>query len=171
MIRVLFVCLGNICRSPTAQGVFEALLEREGLSGQISVDSAGTGGWHRGALPDKRATEAAALRGIDLSRQRARKVTRDDFANFDYILAMDSNNLVALQKLAPPEHKAKLCLFLDYAPHASTREVPDPYYGGAHGFEHVLDLVEEAAEGLLADIRTSHLDGVPSHTRAGKISG
>lgn len=171
MIRVLFVCLGNICRSPTAQGVFEALLEREGLSGQISVDSAGTGGWHRGAAPDKRATEAAALRGIDLSRQRARKVTRDDFMNFDYILAMDSDNFDALQKLAPQDHKAKLCLFLDYAPNTSTREVPDPYYGGTQGFEHVLDLVEAAAEGLLADIRARHLDGGSSHTRTGKVSG
>jgi len=152
-IRVLFVCMGNICRSPTAQGVFEALVEREGLSQHIEIDSAGTHAYHVGNPPDERAREAAARRGVEIGHQRARRVSDEDFTGWDYILAMDEDNLSILQASCPTEHHERIRLFLDFAPDSPVREVPDPYYGGAAGFERVLDLVEQAAEGLLADIR------------------
>lgn len=157
MINVLFVCLGNICRSPTAEGVFEALVEKEGLGGQISIDSAGTGNWHAGSPPDRRAQAAARLRGIDLSRQRARQAKRDDFNRFDYVIAMDQDNHHDLFRLCPPGDEQKLYLFLEFAPALNRRDVPDPYYGGDGGFEGVLDMIEAAAQGLLADIRKNHL--------------
>ncbi|MBZ0071267.1 MAG: low molecular weight phosphotyrosine protein phosphatase [Gammaproteobacteria bacterium] len=156
MVKVLFVCLGNICRSPTAQGVFEALVRREGLERHIEIDSAGTHDYHVGKPPDTRAQEAAQRRGIDLSGQRARHARPQDFLEFDYILAMDESNYDNLRELCPPDHEDRLRLFLDFAPHSGVREVPDPYYGGLQGFERVLDLIEQAAEGLLADIRTRH---------------
>jgi len=157
MIRVLFVCMGNICRSPTAQGVFEALLEKEGLLNEIAVDSAGTHAYHVGEPPDHRATSAAARRGIDISQQHARKVCPDDFEQFDYVLAMDDDNYSLLAAICPPDYQEKLVLFLSYAKQLGVTEVPDPYYGGANGFEQVLDIVEVASEGLLNVIKQTHL--------------
>jgi len=152
-VTVLFVCMGNICRSPTAQGVFEHLLEEARLREHIDVDSAGTHAYHIGERPDKRATQAAAGRGIDLSRQRARRVEAADFARFDYVLAMDSSNLEDLIAICPQQHRDKLQLFLEFAEDLSQREVPDPYYGGDQGFERVLDLIEMGARALLEDAR------------------
>ncbi len=157
MVRVLFVCMGNICRSPTAQGMFESLLEKEGLVDEIDVDSAGTHGYHVGKAPDHRATSAALRRGVDLSQQHARKVRPNDFERFDYVLVMDSDNYSLLEAICPTEHQKKLELFLDYAGYLDVREVPDPYYGGDNGFEQVLDLVEAASVGLLKHIKQTHL--------------
>lgn len=157
MIKVLFVCMGNICRSPTAQGVFEHIVEKEGLRAEIDIDSAGTHAYHIGEPPDHRAASAAASRSIDISGQSARKVRPSDFEHFDYVLAMDDDNFSLLEAICPPQYQDKLELFLDYAKHMGVREVPDPYYGGARGFEHVLDLVEAASEGLLKDIKQTHL--------------
>ncbi|KZY61005.1 phosphotyrosine protein phosphatase [Oleiphilus sp. HI0071] len=151
MTRVLFVCLGNICRSPTAHGVFESLVKAKGLAEQIHIDSCGTGGWHIGESPDKRATAHARKRGYDLSHLRARQVQSNDFYEFDYILAMDEANLRELDLLCPKDAKVIPQLFLSFGDYSET-EVPDPYYGGERGFEHVLDLVESACEGLLEDI-------------------
>lgn len=151
-VSVLFVCLGNICRSPTAHGVFEALAARRGMLARLRVDSCGTGGWHVGEAPDARATAEAARRGYDLTPLRARQVAGDDFDVFDYILAMDAQNLADLERMRPAHFGGHLGLFLDFAPAAGRREVPDPYYGGARGFTEVLDLVEAASEGLLDDI-------------------
>ena len=155
MVRVLFVCMGNICRSPLAQGVFEDVLRREGLEGDVFVDSAGTGAWHVGSPPDERAQRSASLRGLDLSSQRARRITPEDCDDFDYILTMDEDNYRAVAALC--RGSAVVRPFLDFATDSPEREVPDPYYGGPDGFEHVLDLVEEASEGLLEDIRERHL--------------
>jgi protein-tyrosine phosphatase len=152
-IRVLFVCMGNICRSPTGQGVFERLVAESGLAGHVEVDSAGTHAYHVGEPPDRRAAAAASRRGVDLSRQRARRVSGEDFEYFDYVLAMDSDNLEDLAELCPELHVDKLYRLLDFAPALNEQDVPDPYYGGAQGFEYVLDLVEAGAEGLLLDIR------------------
>lgn len=146
--RILFVCLGNICRSPTAQGVFEAIAEREGFAGFLSVDSAGTADWHCGKAPDSRSQAHARKRGYELSHLRARQVSAPDFESFDWILAMDKANLRELQALCPMAHQHKLRLFLAFADHP-VMEVPDPYYGGVEGFEVVLDLVERASVGLL----------------------
>jgi protein-tyrosine phosphatase len=156
MIRVLFVCMGNICRSPLAQGVFENVLRREGLEGEVFVDSAGTGRWHVGSPPDERAQRSARSRGLDLSAQRARQVTPDDCHDFDYVLTMDEENYRAVSALCR-EGGAEVRPFLDYAPDRRETEVPDPYYGGPDGFEHVLDLVEEASERLLEEIKEKHL--------------
>jgi len=147
--RVLFVCLGNICRSPTAQGVFQTLLEARGLSGDVAVDSCGTGGWHVGSAPDRRARAAAARRGYDLSRFRARQVQPADFEAFDYILAMDRENLTDLDAMCPADYRGHLGLFLAFAGEGAPADVPDPYYGGDAGFDEVLDLIEAASEGLL----------------------
>lgn len=147
--RVLFVCLGNICRSPTAHGVFAALVERRGQSHRVEVDSCGTGNWHVGEAPDARATAEAAARGYDLSPLRARQVNVGDFDRYDYILAMDQQNLADLQRLCPPDYAGRLGLFLSFAEGVGVEEVPDPYYGGSQGFTEVLDLVEAASEGLL----------------------
>lgn len=156
VVSVLFVCMGNICRSPTAQGVFEYLVKNEGLTGHIQIDSAGTHAYHVGEGPDSRAMEAAKRRGIDLGTQRARRVAEVDFEHFDLVLAMDQDNYHDLLAVCPAHQSEKLRLFLDFAPEAGTREVPDPYYGGGTGFERVLDLVEQAARGLLAEIRQQH---------------
>jgi protein-tyrosine phosphatase len=150
--RVLFVCLGNICRSPTAHGVFEARVARRGLQQAVSVDSCGTGDWHLGHPPDRRAQTAALGRGYDLSHLRARRVDPADFSRFDVILAMDESNLAELRALCPDWFAGHLGLFLDFAPHLPEREVPDPYYGGDDGFGRVLDLIEAASDGLLEDI-------------------
>lgn len=153
--RILFVCMGNICRSPTAEGVFKHLVGQCGLAGQIVSDSAGTHGYHIGAAPDARAKMAAAHRGYDLSALRARQVTREDFARFDYVLAMDKDNLTMLQQLCPDAQRSQVRLFLEFAENTALREVPDPYYGGEQGFEDVLDLIENAAHGLLRHISNS----------------
>ncbi len=155
MIRVLFVCMGNICRSPTAQGVFEHVVEEAGLSNEILIDSAGTYAYHIGEPPDRRAQAAAAKRGIDLSRQKARKVQHSDFEHFDYVLAMDQDNLADLDAICPSESKNKLNLLMVYASKFDEISVPDPYYGGAGGFEKVLDMIEDGAQGLILDIRNT----------------
>ncbi len=152
VLSVLFVCLGNICRSPTAQGVFERKVVERGLADRIQVDSAGTAAFHVGARPDPRSVAAAKLRGYDLSRLKARHALAEDFFRFDYVLGLDQSNLDNLRALEPPESRAKLGLLLDFAPHTGMREVPDPYYGGPKGFDRVLDLVEVAADGLLNEI-------------------
>jgi len=159
LVKVLFVCLGNICRSPTAEGVFKGFVEKEGLEGDIIVDSAGTGSWHIGQPPDRRAQEAAHLRGVDLSGQRARQAKAADFHRFDYVIAMDSENYADLASICPPAEKHRLHMFLDFAPELGRKNVPDPYYGGDGGFEGVLDMIEAASRGLLADIRKNHLPG------------
>jgi protein-tyrosine phosphatase len=156
MVRVLFVCMGNICRSPTAHGVFEALVRSQGLAQLIEVDSAGTHAYHVGELPDRRSQEVAQQRGLDLDYQRARRVASDDMAEFDYILAMDEANLEDLRQICPEPFQEKLTLFMSFAPHYGQREVPDPYYGGEQGFERVFDMVEEASKGLLEVIRSRH---------------
>jgi protein-tyrosine phosphatase len=150
--RVLFVCLGNICRSPTAHGVFEKILEQRGLAHTVEVDSCGTGDWHVGSAPDRRSAAEAGKRGYDLSQLRARQVQATDFGRFDYILAMDHLNLADLQALCPDNYTGHLGLFLPFATASVTQEVPDPYYGGDDGFAHVLDLVEAASEGLAQQI-------------------
>jgi len=151
--RVLFVCLGNICRSPTAEAVFRRLLVQEGEDRAVEVDSAGTHAYHTGEPPDPRAIEAAARRGIDMRTLRARVVDATDFERFDLVLAMDEQNFRRLRRLAPAEHRHRLRLLLEFAPALGRRDVPDPYYGGPTGFEDVLDLVEAASRGLLAALR------------------
>ncbi len=155
MVRVLFVCLANICRSPLAQGVFEDVLRREDLEDEVFVDSAGTGSWHVGSPPDDRAQRSASARGIDLSVQRARQISPDDCEEFDYVLTMDEENYRTVSALC--RRNAVVRPFLDFATDSPEREIPDPYGGGSEGFDHVLDLVEEASEGLLDDIRDRHL--------------
>jgi len=153
--RVLFVCMGNICRSPTAEGVFSALIEKEKVEQQFEIESAGTHAFHVGEAPDLRAQKAATSRGISLSHIKARKVIFGDFDDFDYILAMDEDNYEILIQSCPEPLKSKIKYFLDYAPHLATREVPDPYYGGKYGFERVLDMVEEASLGFLDALQQS----------------
>jgi len=151
-MNILFVCMGNICRSPTAEGYFRHHLAEAGAADRFSVDSAGTHGYHVGGPPDSRATATAAQRGVDLSRLRARKVSSDDFRNFDLILAMDEHNLALLRELDPGDG-AELALMLRYSNRFDQiREVPDPYYGGQDGFEHMCDLLDEATAGLLASL-------------------
>jgi protein-tyrosine phosphatase len=159
-IRILFVCLGNICRSPTAEGVMRALVREAGLEESIELDSAGTGGWHVGSPPDERATATARARGITLE-DAARQVRREDFEDFELIVAMDSSNLAELRRLAPDEQaRSRVRMLREFDPDsAGTRDldVPDPYYGGPGGFDEVLDLVHTACEGLLAQIRTGQV--------------
>lgn len=152
MVRVLFVCLGNICRSPTAEGVFRKLVEEAGLLQSIETDSAGTHAYHIGLPPDARAQAAAARRGIDLSMSRGRQATAHDIEYFDYVLAMDRENYEDLLAICPVGHERKIRLFMEFAP-AEPPEIPDPYSGGPGGFDRVLDMIEEAAAGLLDDIR------------------
>ncbi len=147
-VSVLFVCMGNICRSPTAEGVFRHFVNEAGLAEKIDVDSAGTHAYHVGEPPDRRASAAAERRGVSLADIKARRVADSDFEQFDYIIAMDEDNQARLIDQAPDEYRDKVQLFLSYASVSET-EVPDPYYGGAAGFERVLDLVEEASRGLL----------------------
>lgn len=151
---ILFVCLGNICRSPVAEGVFRQKAAESNLLDQLVIESAGTAGWHVGKAPDSRMMAAANARGYDLSELRARQATEADFEKFDHILAMDEDNLYDLQDLDPGTGKANLSLFLEYAPSLKSKEVPDPYYGERDGFDHVIDLVEQASEGLLAQIKS-----------------
>lgn len=157
-VKVLMVCLGNICRSPTAQGVLEQRVRHRGLEHQIYVDSAGTSGWHIGEPPDSRSSRAAQRRGYDLRAQRGRQVTVADFVHFDYVLAMDQQNLQALKTICPADFAGHLALLLEFGQQTSYREVPDPYHGGSDGFELVLDLIEDAADGLLEHILNNRPD-------------
>jgi len=149
VVGVLFVCTGNICRSPTADGVARKLVAERGHDGRIEIDSAGTHGYHEGEPPDARSIAAAARRGIDLSGQRARRVREADFETFDLILAMDRGHDRLLKRQAPKSALPRIRLFLDYAPNLATRDVPDPYYGAGDGFEQVFDMIEAAAGGLI----------------------
>lgn len=151
-VSVLFVCMGNICRSPTAEGVARGMAQRKGFSGRFKFDSAGTHGYHCGNPPDPRARQAAAKRGYDLEALRARQVSEVDFIRFDLILAMDRDNLDALHRACPQEYRGKLALLGDYSAPGAGLEVPDPYYGGAEGFERVLDLVEDAVGRMIAQV-------------------
>jgi len=161
MVKVLFVCMGNICRSPTAEGVFTHLVERQGLAHLISIDSAGTHAFHVGEPPDSRAQQAASRHGVDMSGLSARRVYDDDYGRFDYVLAMDRDNLRNLLAKCPAEHAYKVRLLLDYAPDCDEDEVPDPYYGNKSGFERVLELVDQGSRGLLLDILDRHLKPEP----------
>ena len=152
-MKVLFVCLGNICRSPTAEGVFRHYVKQAGLDNEITIDSAGTSDWHVGKAPDPRTIKAAARRGYDLSALRGRQAMAEDFHEFDLILAMDESNLANLRAIQPANGKAELALYLPRLGQ-DAREVPDPYYGGADGFELVLDMLEQASEVLLDEIRS-----------------
>ncbi|PKR53480.1 low molecular weight protein-tyrosine-phosphatase [Thalassospira marina] len=156
VIRVLFVCTGNICRSPTADGVFAKMVEDAGLGRHIAVDSCGTTGYHVGEPADRRATEEARKRGYDLSPLRARKLTQTDFDDFDYLIAMDDGHLETLERTSPNDRRNRVKLFLDFHPTRQGQSVPDPYYGGTQGFTHVLDLIEETSQNLLAEIRETH---------------
>lgn len=151
--KVLMVCMGNICRSPTAEGVLRHKLREAGLDELVVVDSAGTHAYHVGEPPDHRSVAHAKRRGYDLSALRARRVTDTDFEHFDLVLAMDRENFALLEAQCPPEHRAKLRRLTEFARRHTSPEVPDPYYSAAAGFEHVLDLVEDACEGLVAHLR------------------
>ncbi|MGN7983151.1 low molecular weight protein-tyrosine-phosphatase [Burkholderia sp. 22313] len=153
-VAICFVCLGNICRSPTAEGVMRHQVDAAGLADRIAIDSAGTGDWHVGEPPDTRAQAAARMRGYDLSALRARQVSTADFERFDLLLAMDEANLAELRRRCPPEHRGKVRLLMEFAPGVAETEVADPYFGGAQGFEQVLDQVERACAGLLDSLRS-----------------
>jgi protein-tyrosine phosphatase len=167
--RILFICLGNICRSPMAEGVFRRVVEEQGLANRFEIDSAGLGDWHVGQAPDTRAQAAALARGIDISRQCARQVRPEDFAYFDLLLVMDRSNRAELARLAPLEARSKIRHFLDFAPETGTKDVPDPFFGGAEGFDHALDLIEAAARGLLAALIPE--EAIPANRRAQSSSG
>lgn len=147
--------MGNICRSPTAEGVFAKLIQEKNLEHQFAIDSAGTHAYHIGEAPDLRSQRAAAERNVQLSHLRARKVVMGDFEDFDFLLAMDDDNYATLINACPAEHKHKVQYFLDYAPQLKQREVPDPYYGGEYGFERVLDMIEAASEGFLTALQST----------------
>ncbi len=153
-VRILFVCMGNICRSPTADGIMRQLVADAGLAHRVEVDSAGTHNYHPDSPPDARSQAAALRRGYDLSPLRARQVKDADFARFDLLLAMDADNLENLKRRCPREHAGKLRLMMEYATRFDVREVPDPYYEGEDGFEAVLDYLEDACAGLLAEVKT-----------------
>ncbi len=153
MVKVLFVCMGNICRSPTAEGTFRHIVEQGGLSDEFHIDSAGTIDFHIGDPPDVRAQETALRYGVDITRLRARQVNSNDFHIFDYVLAMDRENFQGLNQICPEGRGNRLHMFCDFHPDASIREVPDPYYGGTRGFDTVFDLVMKASKGLLEHIQ------------------
>lgn len=155
-VGVLFVCLGNICRSPSSEGLFRQCVEESGIGLDITIDSAGTADYHTGQPPDSRAIAAAGARGIDLRNLRARRVDRSDFERFDYIIAMDRHNYDDLLRLAPADYSGSIRLFLEYAENWQEREIPDPYYGGRDGFETVLDMIRDASLGLLSEIENAH---------------
>ncbi|MBI4190702.1 MAG: low molecular weight phosphotyrosine protein phosphatase [Betaproteobacteria bacterium] len=153
MVRVLFICMGNICRSPTAEAVFRHSVQQAGLEHLIECDSAGTHDYHIGEPPDERAQRAASRRGYDMRGLRGRQVGRKDFERFDYVLAMDAHNLALLARICPSQHAHKLSLYCDFHERYAGQEVPDPYYGGAQGFEQVLDMVEQISESLIGRLR------------------
>lgn len=155
MYKVLFVCTGNICRSPSAEAVFRDMVKREGLSAQIAADSCGMGAWHVGDPPDRRSQATALERGVDMSALRARQIKAADFDGFDLLLAMDRGHLKDMRRMAPAGTEEKVQLFMDYAPSGAPREVPDPYYGGEEGFSEVFTLIEKGSKGLLVHIRKS----------------
>jgi protein-tyrosine phosphatase len=159
-VRVIFICMGNICRSPTAHGVFEQLVDSKGLSEQIFTDSAGTHAYHIGESPDPRSQATALENGVDISKQRAQKVTVDDFKVFDYIIAMDRSNYQDLQQLAPNDLQHKVYRFMAFAPDWDVADVPDPYYGAGDGFATVFKMVKAASDGLLAHILDNKQLGV-----------
>ena len=148
---ILFVCMGNICRSPSAEGVFRAHAMAAGLD--LQIDSAGTHAYHIGEAPDPRSQQFAARRGIDLSQQRARKLAADDFEKFDLLLAMDKDNLARMKAACPPKYQHKLRLMMEFASHSDSEIVPDPYYGGADGFDLVLDYIEDASAGIILNLQ------------------
>jgi len=154
MVKVLFVCMGNICRSPTAEGVFRHLVTQANANDFISIDSAGTHAYHVGEPPDTRSLSTAQSRNIDMTKQRARRVDVNDFEEFDHILAMDKSNHQQLINICPAHLQHKVELFMNYASEFDEAEVPDPYYGGAKGFDHVFDLVEDASRGLINKLTT-----------------
>ncbi|OCK07186.1 protein-tyrosine phosphatase [Thalassospira sp. 11-3] len=156
VIKVLFVCTGNICRSPTADGIFKTMVSKAGMDDAIKVDSCGLSGYHAGEQADPRSREMAASRGYDLSLIRSRKITSSDYSEFDYILAMDDGHLADMQNQCPSQYRDKLELFLDYHPNRKGQSVPDPYYGGANGFKSVFDMIEETSGALLIHIREKH---------------
>jgi protein-tyrosine phosphatase len=156
-VSVLMVCMGNICRSPTAEGVFRHVVQEAGLDDRIRIDSAGTHDYHVGSPPDERSCHHASLRGYDLSAQRARQVSESDFERFDLILAMDWQNLRLLEEDCPPQHRHKLRRLMEFAPEGLSDVVADPYYGGRQGFETVLDHIEAASRGLLDHLRRERL--------------
>jgi len=155
--RVLFVCTGNICRSPTAEGVFRDLVKVQGLSNRVTADSAGIGAWHIGDPPDSRSIDEAMTRGVDISDQRARKLLLDDFEEFDLLLAMDYSHHDAMYQLCPPRLQSRIRMFMYYAQETGISDVPDPYYGSGNGFSRVYDMIEAASIGLLDAIKTNHL--------------
>ena len=151
-MRILFICMGNICRSPTAEAVFRHALQQRAPDVAVEIDSAGTHDYHVGEAPDRRAIAAAQRRGIDMSALRARQIQASDFDRFDLLLAMDQENVTELRRRAPSTYHQRIRLLMEYAPEAHSRVVPDPYYGGAQGFEEVLDLLEQAAAGLIEEV-------------------
>ncbi len=157
MTRILLICLGNICRSPTAQAVFQQKINNAGLAGRVFLDSAGTASWHVGKAPDSRAIAAGASEGYDLSHLRGRQVQDEDFESFDLLLAMDGSNLHELQAQCPGEHQHKVKLFLSFSGVEGVTDVPDPYYGGDEGFQQVIALIERASDNLVARIREDGL--------------
>ena len=157
LVKILFVCLGNICRSPTAEGVLRKKIQNDNLNQKIKIDSVGTGSWHTGNPPDKRSQEVAALRGYDISNQRSRQINNRDIGESDYIIAMDANNFSTLQQMTPGQMQKKLYRFLEFAPHLERIDIPDPYYSGPNGFDLVIDLIEAASEGLLEYIKRTNL--------------
>ncbi len=157
-IKVLFICMGNICRSPTAHGVFRQMLVDKNLEGDIAVDSAGTHAYHVGKKPDSRSIQAARARGVDLSDLTARQLDDSDFEEFDYLLVADEDNFHLTKEGCPIEHRHKIQYILSFATHSKVKEVPDPYYGHGNGFERVLDLLEDACKGLLAKLEAELLN-------------
>ena len=155
-VGVLFVCTGNICRSPSAEGVLRTLASQAALQDALVIDSAGTYDGHVGEPPSHQAQVSATRRGYDLDALRARQVTEADFARFDYVLALDRGHYRALVRLAPPQYRDRIGLLLDYAPELALRDVPDPWYGGPADYEHALDLIETACRGLLQQLRARH---------------
>ena len=155
-VKVMFICMGNICRSPTAHGVFRKLVEDEGYADNIYIESSGTHAYHVGEPPDSRAQQTAHERGINLSDLRGQRIKSSDFAEFDYLLPMDQDNYDILLSSSPKEHRDKIKMFLSFAPTLTSREVPDPYYGGPGGFDQVFDMVEAGSRGLLDDIKEKY---------------
>lgn len=162
-VKVMFVCMGNICRSPSAEAVFHYMVQTSGLRDFIEVASSGTHDYHVGGPADKRSHAAALNRGVDMSSHKAQHLKKDHFTYYDYLLVMDQNNYDHAIRLCPAEHQHKVYYFLDFAPQLNVKEVPDPYYGGEDGFEHVLDLIEAASAGLMAEIRERHIDPANPH--------